>query len=273
MTHSKLALSTLVVFGTLSAGGCSQGKEVIGDQTSSQNKAGLAAFAANWDGYIQAYYFADGSSRLRITVNEEATGTIRFSDAPLLPTPTDPNVKFPPDFPMCQSGCSPISALPDVWGGFEFSLNSVRVEAERLRATATNKEVFAQWCSLQTPHQYVDNSGYSCATCATNYGVDDATVKDTCSVGSPCPGYTGDYVNVGWIQTLCENQLLCAGSMERVAQTCFCDANGCGIGTPAQNITLDGALTQDQRTFTGTLALPKAWGAAITNYTIVLNRQ
>jgi len=277
MTHIKLDLSKLVILAAVAANGCSQGKEVIGDQPSTQTKTGLAAYAANWDGYIEAYNFADGTDRVRITVNEAGTGTLRFGEADLLPTPTDPNAKFPADFPMCQWGCYVVSALPDVWDGFQFSLNGVRVETERLRATAANKEVFAKWCSLQTSHRDYYSGGYSCATCTSNFGGDDSTIKDTCSVASPCPAYAADAGSVNFVPTLCEDQLLCVGSsgtvIAEVDQTCFCDANGCSIGTPAQNITLDGALSEDQQTFTGTLALPKGSGTTTTNYTIVLKRQ
>ena len=121
------------------------------------------------------------------------------------------------------------------------------------------------------------SGGYSCATCTSNFGGDDSTIKDTCSVASPCPAYAADAGSVNFVPTLCEDQLLCVGSsgtvIAEVDQTCFCDANGCSIGTPAQNITLDGALSEDQQTFTGTLALPKGSGTTTTNYTIVLKRQ
>ena len=269
------------------ATGCSQGTVGIGDQQpSAQQKTGLAAFAATWDGYVEAYKFTDGSDRVRITVAEDGTGSVRFGNDALLPTPTDPNVKFPPDFPQCLN-CGLFYAMPDVWNGFMFSLNDVRVDADRLSATATNQEIFAAWCKLQTSRQtvYPRNGGYheyGCGGCVGVSFAGDGTITDICSVPTPC----SDYVNVPpvdagtettYVPGLCEREVLCNGSsgtvFSEVKLTCVCDANGCSIGAPDQNIILDAALADNQATLTGTLALTKASGSPTTNYTIRLKRQ
>ncbi len=280
MEKSRLNLLIwAAMLGAAGTGCSSQGPVTIGDQASStQVKTGLAAFAANWDGYIEAYTFSDGSDRVRIAVAEDGTGTIRFGNADLLPTPTDPNVKFPPDFPMC-SDCYLASLLPDVWDGFQFTLNNVRVDTDRLRATGANQEIFGAWCKLQTSHHNITSGGYpeyTCSGCAGQRS-SDATLSDTCSVPSPCPNYTLVDAAVPFVPGLCEREALCMGSggtvLQEVKQTCMCDANGCSIGTPDQNIILDAALADAQATLSGTLALTKASGSPTTNYTIRLKRQ
>lgn len=287
MEHSRFMLAIGVLTMATAGSGCSQGPVNIGDQTpTTQLKTGLAAYAASWDGYIEAYSFADGSDRVRVTVNEDGTGSIRFGNEDLLPQPTDPNAKFPPDLPMCED-CYLYSAnaIPDVYGGFLFSLNDVHVATERLQGTSTNKEVFEAWCKLQTSHQlvYSDSSGniqYNCSACNGNSPASDMNPSDFCMEFSSCPYYTDAVqsdAGITSVPSLCERELLCNGSngtvIAAVDQTCFCDANGCDIDRQTQNITLDAVLDDSQQTLTGTLALPKAAGTTITNYTVVLKRQ
>ena len=265
---------------------CSQGPVTIGDQQSVQKKSGLAAYTAEWQGYIQAHTFSDGADNVSISINEAGTGTLKLGDKALLSTPTDPNAKFPPDFPACQY-CGVVSALPDVRDDFLFTLKDVRVETERLRADATNKEVYQAWCKLQTSHPLAATSSftsveqYSCSACVSYTGDDGGIVSDYCMK----PNYCSDYVDLAppsatsaitFGPSLCEREMLCEGSggtvVADVDKTCFCDSNGCDID-PTPNITLDVALSDDQQTMTGTLALPKAAGTVQTNYTVVLKRQ
>ena len=290
MTISQLTLSIHASLFALCVCACSESPVNIGENNSGQSKTGLAAYAANWDGYIQAYKFPDGSDRVRLTVNEDGTGTIRFGNSELLPKPSDPKVKFPPNFPKCMDcllqpadpatwdGHTP---LPGVWDGFSFTLNAVHVNVDRLQATAAAKEIYKDWCQLQSSRHFLNNSvdSYSCATC-NSWGA-DSTLSDLCVVpsDSSCPSLVGSSsIPSGTTTTSpCEREVLCTGSPStggEVEQTCYCDANGCGIGNPAQSIVLDAALSEAQDTVTGTLAFAtKPYSTDATNYTIVLKRQ
>jgi hypothetical protein len=280
MEKSRLNLLVwAAMLGTVGTGCSSQGPVTIGDQQpTTQLKTGLAAFAANWDGYVEAYKFTDGSDRVRIVVAEDGTGSVQFGNDALLPKPTDPNVKFPPDFPMCAD-CYLSSLLPDVWGGFQFTLNDVHVATDRLQASASNQEIFGAWCKLQTSHHNITSNmpEYSCSGCPGQRASDGNTLSDTCTVPSPCPNYAILDAAVPFVPSPCEREILCNGSggtvLQEVKQTCVCDANGCGIGTPDQNIKLDAALADSQTTLTGTLVLTKASGSPSTNYTVRLKRQ
>lgn len=261
MTPLKLNLSSLAVVAILS--GCSHGPEVIGDNSPTPTKTGLAAFAANWDGYIEAYKFMDGSDRVRITVKEDGTGTIRSGNEDLWPAPTDPDTKYPPNYPSPSPSNTfrPLN-IPAVWDGFLFTLHDIRVETERLRASAQSLEIFGGWCHLQDPHQQL-NGSYSCSSCNV-FNIPDPS-SDNCYTYNPCPqldAVPAADATEGLVPILCEKLDLCL-----MSALCTCDAAGCSIGTAPQDIVVDSALLDAQLTLTGTLVL------AGTNYTIRLKRQ
>jgi hypothetical protein len=270
MPKPRFSLAVIAsVFAATSVGCSSQGEVNIGDQTT-QLKTGLDAFAANWDGYIEAYTFSDGSDRVRIAIDGDGgTGAIRFGDADLLPAPTDPNVKFPPNYPPAGGVLG--NPLPSIWSGHLFSLSNVRVDVERLRASTQSMQVFGGWCALQTSY-LIDTGIYSCATC--DFVQTPRSSADICVTLSPCPNGTSPGV-INTTDVMCEQQALCEQGYYDMgvrtgtfsAGTCVCDASGCSLGTPADNILLDAALDSTQQTMTGTLA----FGG--TNYTIRLTRQ
>jgi len=280
MTILKVVpLSMLVAIAVVS--GCSQSKVSIGEEPDAEVKTGIDAFAGNWDGYIEAYSFNDGTDQVRITVNSDETATIRFGAHELWPPPTDPNVTFPPDFSSYVN-----NSIPDVWSGFSFSLNDVHAEDTRLQATAASNQVFVEWCKLQPSHETnLDatlNQPFSCADCP---GWVASTDSSACIIPpeSACPtrvGGTETAVTADeseWVNCLGERETLCQTYFDAtgIAGICRCDASGCALSNPAQNVVLDIALQDNRQTLTGTLVLPVSTTSPPTskNYIIVLKRQ
>jgi len=247
------------------ATGCSQGTVGIGDQQpSAQQKTGLAAFAATWDGYVEAYTFQDNSDRVRIAISELGTGTIRFGNEDLWPRATDPNVKYPPSYP--QYSAPRPTELPTVWDGVNYNFNGLRVEAERIRGSSWSKEVFGDWCALQTsnPTSPGQQFPYTCAPTCGDIVVgppQQPGPSDTCYTFDPCPIDNPSDLTGANVPFPCERLEL--------TLVCACDANNCTLtnASGTDDITLDAALEDVQQTMTGTLVLGG------TNYTVRLKRQ
>jgi hypothetical protein len=267
MRNSRLNRAVCAMFIAIAGNACSQGPVSIGNQQTTQAKTGLDAYAASWDGYVEAFNFTDNTDRVRITVSSNGTGVIRFGKEDLLPPASEPSAKYPPDYPNA-GGVVGGTVLPIAWAGFLYSLNDVRVDTDRLRASAASKEIFRSWCGIQVPLT-IATGVYSCLPCDwAGFGgdLDAGAGSDTCGAYVPCPSsdtFSGVYA---FVPVICERVALC-GTVNSGTGTCICDATGCSIGTPAQDIQLDAMLENNQQTMTGTLALGG------TNYTVVLIRQ
>ncbi len=142
---NRLTLLSLV----LTAGplACSTGENVnIGDTQQLGGK--LSDYAAEWDGYAEAYTFQpSGSDRIHMTLDAQGNGSIRVGTDPLLPPPTDPNVGFPPgrEYPK------DIVADTGLREGFLYPLHAAQVDAARIRIGLKPFDYYAPWCALQTP--------------------------------------------------------------------------------------------------------------------------
>jgi hypothetical protein len=133
-----------------------------------------------------------------------------------------------------------------------------------------SSEVFKDWCELQPTHHYYDSVNsrelYSCSICPAPGPSQPLTEYcnvwglDACAAGYASGGF-GDPPILAE-RGLCEREVLC-GSRE----VCQCEANGCRLAAPRQDVTLDATLSSDNVTIMGTLVL------AETNYTVVLKRQ
>ena len=246
-------------------------------------KTGLAAYAANWEGYIEAYQLMDGTDTVRISVADDGTGTIRFGDKDLWPAASDPNGSYPPDYPN-GAGVTGGAALPLAWDGFLFKLNSLRVETERLRASVASLSVFASWCTIQKPIS-IGSNGYACVDSSVwvaGYGPaysNGYTDADGGLDATACGAYVVDGVDSRGqpVYTLskvsCEHGALCtagapgsSGSLSSIV-ICECNKTACQLANIANDIVLDVALDSEQTNMVGTLAL------GTINYSIRLKRQ
>ncbi len=265
------------------ANACSQGTVSIGAQQTTLTKTGLAAYAANWNGYIEAYQFMDGTDTVRISVADDGTGTIRFGNAALWPVASDPDAAYPPDYPN-GAGVSGGMPLPLAWDGFLFKLNSLRVETERLRASVASQTVFESWCTLQKPIS-IGSNAYACVDSSVwivGYGPtfgNGYTDQDGGVDSSACAAYTAALVSVApgqfaTVKVPCEQSALCtastsggtSGSLSSVV-ICECTESACQLASIQDDIVLDVALDTEQMNMVGTLAL------GTSNYTIRLKRQ
>jgi hypothetical protein len=278
MITSRLRIFVNSCLLAAAASACSQGPVTIGDNQTTQLKTGLAAYAANWDGYAEANKFIDGTDAVRISVSEDGTGMIRFGDHDLWPAASDPNAVYPPDFAIgaIPSACPPLAVA---WDGFLHPLKNLRIAQERLQAAAASAAIFATWCSLQKPIS-VGPGAYACIDSTTwipGYGPTCAGSTDVDGGTSVCGAYRWTNAQNTTYELLmlpCEPAALCTahnaqgntGALNDIV-VCTCTESGCQLGTILNDIVLDVALDSEQKNMVGTLAL------AGTNYTIRLKRQ
>jgi hypothetical protein len=157
----------LAVASVVFAGGCSKSEPLDigeGKHTTGALGASLADYAGNWDGHAEAYQFDDGSDRIRLSIDEDGTGVLEVGDSPALPAP-DPDHGYPPSAPADEKGYPGDYGTHGFYSGFEYPIDGANVEAKRIRFTALTREVFREWCELQTPGLNIGAipESYSCA--------------------------------------------------------------------------------------------------------------
>jgi hypothetical protein len=231
-----IKLTALAAFTSMAAA-CSGGGTVDIGRTAG---AKLSDYAASWDGYAEAYAFdSTGSDRVRLTLDENGQGTVRFGDADLLAPPTDPNAGYPPGYdPAIVDVNNPSPSLPAV--GFAYPVVNTSVESSRIRLDADTRELFRGWCAIQPP---VANDGFSTGYgCVANlgFGGDAGGCYQVASDGTTHVAIDCDKLG------LCMNQTLCS-----------CTASACSLAPLAADygIQLDGALEMASGDLVGTLVL------------------
>lgn len=179
-----------------------------------------------WNGYFEAHAFASGSDELAFEIDavDEATGAVTgrvllgAGTAP--PAATDGDVGYPAGFRLRSS-------YGLIQEGFEYTLLDATLTGRRFRAGFDPRELWTDWCALQTPYPVSDAPGSS-YSCLPSWGY---MVSDTfCSQPNPM---TGEYVEVD-----CGKLLLCE------AKVCDCDAGGCSVAV-APAVMFDVALDGD----------------------------
>lgn len=232
----------LVLCGVLAAvSGCSSKDEVdIGDENAAKTGERLSDYADVWEGYAEAYEFADGSDKLRIVLDAEGNGSLVVGDS------AEPVVDAEHPWRPGQDGLVP---------GFRYTVRAASVAASRLTFSAQRSESFADFCELQTPFPADPRmpDAYFCVPRGEN-GFDD---KDTC-----------------WIRVEGEEKryLDCA-LYEACTGTCQCTSTGCGIPQRSTDDSgyfsqMDASLTDGGDVLTGTFV---PW--AEVRVTVRLERQ
>lgn len=172
-----------LVFAAVStAWGCSSGNAPvdIGDSRTGQN---LEDYAAVWEGYVEAASFADGSDKVKITLDASGNGSLEIGDSSPLPPPTNGDVGYPASF----NGSA--EQVEKLFPGVSYPITGAIVESERLRFSVNPWEVERDWCPLQTSYA-VESGGetqYRCvpgsqmwfgniAACTYNDGTVDVPV-------------------------------------------------------------------------------------------------
>jgi hypothetical protein len=253
--------------------GCSGAGQVnIGDTQSLGAK--LSDYAAQWDGYAEAYTFPPSSSdRVRLVLDAQGNGTIQVGNDPLLPAPTDPNLGYPPG----NEDPVPISATYDLAGGVLYPVRVAEVQADRIQIGLNPRDYYAAWCSLQTP--FLTLTGYSGhpdvgkvpplggqpdAGLVAQYAYTilpgtsggfslDATGNNVCTVS----------INPGDGTASSDQPIDCGKFALGFANVCACTKDSCtsspaldpGTAPSDYPAELDGALDSSGKSLTGTLLL------------------
>jgi hypothetical protein len=224
--------------------GCSDDPVAIGDGPNDIDKTSLASYAADWDGYVEAYTFRSGSDRVRVSIDQSGEGFLQVGEGDALPLPTDPAIGWPP---MLEPNELFSRFLYD---GVRYPLGSVRIESARIRFEIETHAAFATFCEMQTPVENSFNPGlYGCFE--TN-GYRETT-DGGCIVDRP----DGSEEPVD-----CAKVIICSYA------GCACDASSC-TSAPGWTIPIDAALDDSGDELVGSIVLTEVGDAR----TIRLRRQ
>jgi hypothetical protein len=197
----------------------------VGDETSNLGQA-LADYAANWDGYTEAFSVpGDGEDRVRLTLDENGAGVIRFGEEALFPAATDPEGPYPLTFPDHERPIGGVAApRTGLRSGFEFSVIGASVSGERLQFQTNVGEIMDSWCALQALEPF---AGFKCGG-GSGYSTSDTGI---------C--WTGE------VAIDCDVAFQCS--------SCECDVASCQARRAGYDIDVDAALTDDGNTLEGTM--------------------
>lgn len=137
-----------------SAWACSSGSAPvdIGDGKIGEK---LEDYAAHWEGYAEAYDFADGSDKVRLTLDAAGNGRLEIGDSAPLPKATEPDVGYP----AAYSGEPTLEQFSTLFPGFAYTISTATVESARIRFSLNPWQIERDWCALQTPYDSQDGSG------------------------------------------------------------------------------------------------------------------
>ncbi|MBN1611900.1 MAG: hypothetical protein JW940_35040 [Polyangiaceae bacterium] len=222
---------------------CSDSEKSLGTDDPVDTTLSLEDFAANWDGYIEAYSLPSGSDRIRVVLDEQGQGTVLFGDGDALAPPTDPDAAYPP------SAAGDEYAKPGfdrVYERIAYPVHGTQLDDTRLRLEIHSYDAVSDWCALQTPFYDAQNDMYFCVP-NTGGGYEEGT-------GCFYNGPNGEHIAVS-----CAKEDLCWGP-------CTCTQASCSV-TQGTVVKLDGALSDDGTKLEGTIVLNNS------PYTIRLTRQ
>ncbi|MEP6653449.1 MAG: hypothetical protein ABJA82_08835 [Myxococcales bacterium] len=141
----------------------------------------LVWYAANWDGYVEAFTFRSGTDRVRVVLSPTGDGWLQVGDGDPVPPPSDPNIGYPPvvrENPLPAFGTSLFDAVA-------YSITGARVEAERLRFDFDFMSVYGKWCELQTLVQRFNVDEYGCTAEAS---IGSANADGSCTTHESAGG-------------------------------------------------------------------------------------
>jgi hypothetical protein len=244
LASTNSALSTLGLASLLLLlQGCSGDTHDVGEGLI-LDRSELGAYAASWDGYVEAFEFASGSDRVRVTLDASGNGTIRFGDAALVAPPTDPNVGYPPEVVA-----KPFDSLPGVgmpYEGFVYTVQGASVEDERIRFQVNSRELYADWCELQTPLSHTQLS--------QSYDANGMLISSETITLYSCSGNGLSFDGMGCVDPDTANVIDCSKVMLCTSAVCACTAEGC-TGGGTLDVALDAALDEDGNALEGTLTV------------------
>ena len=220
---------------------CSSASDTSSDEpvTVAEGRIGerLEDYAAHWEGYAEANSFADGSDKVRITLDALGDGSLEIGDSAPMPPATDPSVGYPP-----RSGPEVGVGIQQLFPGVSYAISTATVESARIRFWINPWDVERDWCALQTSFAVKDSvHGYLCVSAPTGTR---SFSTSTC------------YLNEGasLVPVDCDKRDLCW------TDACTCDEAGCSrhedtSGQHAGYTRLDAALDDTGESLVGTLKI------------------
>lgn len=228
----KRIQSFLILCGSLAlvgGSGCSSDGVSVGDGTTAGvDKAALETYAANWDGYVEAYKFESGSDRLRIVLNEDGSGNLQVGDGSLL-VPITTTDGFPDEMVQGQYF---------LWDQRAYPLVGARISGDRLRFLIQPTAPYAAWCAEQTPNPIVDTDGSEAYSCLHSTSILQPDVS----------------VNICYDQADQSKPVDC--NWAHLCGSCTCTESDCSNEKLSyQNIEVDAVLSDDGTELEGTIAI------------------
>jgi hypothetical protein len=237
----------------LSSVGCVSDEKVnIGDDDKpSALGAALSDYAGDWQGYAEAYQFTDGTDSVRLTLNARGEGSWYFGRSALL---------APPDATRGWPGFDQPRDTGDlVVTGFNYPVHDPRIEERRARLDAHSSDLYAEWCTLQTPHPVKALVG--------GLPIDMPEYKLTDPLVYNCIGWSAnaiDYNRSNPRECVVLNEpdkFDC--SRTTCISTCSCDEHSCKLAEDLNDVHLDAALQADGAELVGTLQFVSGAGTRV----------
>lgn len=197
---------------------------IVDDEALDVDRDAIAAFAGEWQGYIEAYEFPSGADAVRFTIDREGVGKLTLGEgtppAPPIsaaePFDLGPGIFQPyPDSRMGFFNYPEADRFP--WEGFAYDVKLLAVTAERIRLFVDLNEIFAPGCALQAPlalSRVVENGAQY--GCLPDEG-DDYITSEGCFIGGQLQGLS---IARAGNPITCSQQMLCR-------EVCACDAQSC----------------------------------------------
>jgi hypothetical protein len=197
----------------------------------------LEDYAAEWEGYAEANSFADGSDKVRITLDASGDGTLEIGDSAPMPPATNPNVGYP-----LKSRPEVDIVIQLLFPGVSYPISAATVESARIRFWINPWDVERDWCALQTSFPVTGSvHSHLCVSASTGQR---SFSTSTC------------YLNEGdsLVPVDCDKRNLCW------SDACACDEAGCSrhedtSGQHAGYTRLDAALDDTGNSLVGTLKI------------------
>ena len=209
--------------------GCSGKLDSDGDASTAYDAgAGSDATSTNglagtWVGYIESFKFGDGSDAVTLTLTDTGSGTTFFGPGPALPTPTNPDLGWPP------GGADPHE-------NFAFTNLGPTFAAPRLTFSTASGEIYTQWCNIVPSYPFYN--GASDGGCGALMGYACLPNSATQSGNSGCSYMPCDQST--WTPVDCTKLGLCSMG----GGVCQCTQTGCTKTLPpAGNVAFDVQLS------------------------------
>jgi hypothetical protein len=229
--------SALVLALATFSGACSDDVVSIGDgeerRLSGNVDDGAEPLVGYWDGYVEDYVFDYTSNRVRLVLDDAGHGTLEVGDAEPIPPATDPDADYPPDRKV-----SPLGITPELLPGARYTALRLEIEAGRIQFGVMPDELYAGWCSLQTPLLVEPSEPYY--QCVPSGGLSWG--------GEQC--YVRPDGQELWVAMSCTKLGLCNS-------VCLCDESACGLqdrnGSLPPSVRVDAALQDGGSLLVGTM--------------------